>query len=43
VFCTFEGTKTGKNRKIPVETKENPLTFRGKTPKVNLGSFVGPA
>jgi len=43
LFCTFRDTKTDKNQKKPVETTKTPLTFRRKTPKVNFGTFVGPA
>ncbi|HKO17908.1 MAG TPA: hypothetical protein VJU82_03385 [Acidobacteriaceae bacterium] len=42
-FCTFCGMKTEENRKKPVETGENPLTFAAKTPNVNFGTLVGPA
>jgi hypothetical protein len=42
-FCTSSGTKTGENRKKPVETKESPLTFNRKTLNVNCGTILGAA
>jgi hypothetical protein len=38
-FCAPNGTKPEKNRKKPVETRENPLTLTPEKPMVKCGTF----